>query len=55
MRVLGSCPRTSMAYFHYLPNVEKIFAKSKGKKKTLSFVFIGAEPLVDPPTVAARQ
>ena len=55
MHVLGSGPRTSEAHFHYLPNVGKIFAKSKGKKQTLSFAFIEAKSLVDPPTVARRQ
>lgn len=55
MHVLGSGPRTREAHFHYLPNVGKIFAKSKGEKQTLSFVFIEAEPLVDPSTAARRQ
>lgn len=32
MHVLGRWPRASMAHFHYSLNVEKIFAKSKGKK-----------------------
>ena len=55
--VLGRWPRASVAHFHYSLNVETIFAKRKGKKKKkkLSFVFIEAESLVDPPIVVSRQ